>query len=227
MKENAMAGPTLAIAIEKLVAAERNPNQMDEAKLDALSELIQKYGFLQPILAIPLEGQKGTYRIVDGHHRTLAAERAGHTHVLALVRDSFSEAEIHALRVGMNVLRGDLNYTIAAEIAVELRDQWGWTQDAVGVAFGFSDEELDELFDLASGLTDDGAGLGGEDDGGPADAPPETGGDEAPPKAFELKIEYDSRSEYMKARRALRKHGGKNASLADCMAALIAAAKGE
>lgn len=221
-----MPGPTKALRIDDLVDAERNPNEMDEAKLDALAELIQRYGFLQPILAVPLEG--GKFRIVDGHHRAKAAERAGHETVLALVRDSFAPDEIEALRVGMNVLRGDLNYKIAAEIAVELREEWGWDNDKLGTAFGFSDSELDELFDLASAASSDvEADLGGGSSG-PSESAPSTSGDdeEKAPNPFVLKIEYDSRSEYMKVRRALRKYGGKNATLSECMAALIAAAKG-
>lgn len=214
------------LPIQMLAPAERNPNEMDEAKLDALSQLIEKYGFLQPILATP--NHNGTWTIVDGHHRSIAARRAGLTEVSAIVKDHFAPQEIEALRVGMNVLRGDLNYTIAAEIATELRDEWGWDQDAIGTSFGFSDEELDELFDLAqqtAGQVEDDLGAGESRSGG--EVPPDVDDEEKAPKAFELRIEYDSRKDYMRVRRALRKHGGKNATLAECMDALIAATKGK
>lgn len=45
-----------------------NPNTIDAVKFDTLKNLIEKFGFLQPILVEPAN-EEGAHIIIDGKHR--------------------------------------------------------------------------------------------------------------------------------------------------------------
>ncbi len=79
-----------------------------------LVESIRLYGILEPLIVMPLGD--GTYRLICGERRFLAAQAAGLTEVpVAFIPEGTPEAEITALQLTENMQRMDLNCIDLAE----------------------------------------------------------------------------------------------------------------
>lgn len=80
-----------------------NPNIMDEAKYNALKELIEKFGYLQPIL-ITREGM-----IIDGEHRWQAMKELGYAEISCVVFEHENDADEYRklVTIAMNSIRGE------------------------------------------------------------------------------------------------------------------------
>jgi len=192
---------------------EDNPNRMDPEKLEALTEIISRLGFLQPILVRELDD--GQFEIVDGHHRTRAAIANGMTLVDAKVIEVGDDAHEHAdlLQISMNNLRGRLDlYDTGIALAGII--EAGIDPDLL-LLTGFDKEEIEDL--IAATAIDDNDVMGG------ATLPNEDDLIEKPPKPFRIEIEFETKEEFQEARKALKKAAGKNNPLSMGLLNLIGA----
>jgi hypothetical protein len=164
---------------------------------------------LQPPLVRPSE-TKGTYVIVDGHHRVAAALGAGHEAMLVVVADMNAE-EADLIPVGMGNLRGELDLGLTADVVVAaLQD--GVDRGAILTLSGFTDEELDALIRATQPET--------EDPLTPAMEPKE----ERPPNPFLLELTFATRDDLGRVKRALKRAAGKGGTLEDGLLRILAGA---
>lgn len=105
----------------------------DEAELDELAASIAEVGILQPVLVRRVD--VGRYELVAGERRWRAAQRAGLTHVPALVRD-VSDREALEEAVVENLHRADLNALEEAAAYRQLLDEFGLSQEEVARRVG-------------------------------------------------------------------------------------------
>lgn len=105
----------------------------DEAELDELAASVAEVGVLQPVLVRRIE--VGRYELVAGERRWRAAQRAGLSHVPALVRD-VSDREALEEAVVENLHRADLNALEEAAAYRQLIDEFGLSQEDVARRVG-------------------------------------------------------------------------------------------
>ena len=92
------------LPIELLKEALWNPNQMDEATLNRLSESLSRYGIVEPLVVRPREG--GFYEILSGNQRLKMIKSLGFKSVPCVVVN-LSDPEAMLLAQALNNLRGE------------------------------------------------------------------------------------------------------------------------
>jgi ParB family chromosome partitioning protein len=97
------------VPIEKIRAGNfRVRTSFDEEKLQMLTDSIKRQGLLYPIVVKPLED--GTYELIAGERRLLAAKRAGLKEVPVIERKGVSK-DYEIIEMGIeNLQREDLSY---------------------------------------------------------------------------------------------------------------------
>ena len=124
------------VDIDRLSPNEEQPRvQMDDAKLEELTQSIRANGIIQPILA---RRSGNAYRIIAGERRWRAAQRAGLHKVPVVVRDvpPGSEQQLLELALVENIQREDLNPVDEALAYQRLADNFSLTQDQIAAAVG-------------------------------------------------------------------------------------------
>ena len=128
-----VTAPTPDTRLEMVPVAEikRNPYQprtvFDDQRLAELTASVQEVGVLPPIL---VRGVAGSYEIVAGERRWLAARRAGLAVIPAVVRE-IEDVEALEQAVIENLHRDDLNPLEEAAAYHRLMDEFGMTQHQV------------------------------------------------------------------------------------------------
>jgi ParB family chromosome partitioning protein len=126
----------LQIDIDLLAPNEHQPRlQMDDAKLEDLTQSIRANGVIQPIL---VRRTGTTYRIIAGERRWRAAQRAGLLKVPVVVRDmpEGSDKQLLELALIENIQRENLNPVDEALAYQRLADEFTLTQDQIAAAVG-------------------------------------------------------------------------------------------
>jgi ParB family chromosome partitioning protein len=129
------SGP-LEVDVDLLAPNTHQPRlQMDDARLDELTQSIRANGIIQPIL---VRRTGGTYRIIAGERRWRAAQRAGLRKVPVVVRDVAEGDDRQLLELALieNVQRENLNPIDEALAYQRLTDEFGHTQEQVVAAVG-------------------------------------------------------------------------------------------
>jgi len=127
------------IDLLKLAVSSIRPNpfqprvEFDDSELDELAASVAEVGVLQPVLVRRVD--VGRYELVAGERRWRAAQRAGLTHVPALVRD-VSDREALEEAVVENLHRADLNALEEAAAYRQLIDEFGLSQEEVARRVG-------------------------------------------------------------------------------------------
>ena len=127
---------TFEVDIDLLSPNEEQPRvQMDDAKLDELTQSIRANGIIQPIL---VRRNGNAYRIIAGERRWRAAQRAGLLRVPVVVRDvpPGSEQQLLELALVENIQRENLNPVDEALAYQRLADNYELTQDQIAAAVG-------------------------------------------------------------------------------------------
>ena len=119
-----------------------NPNVMSQARLTALEEVIDSQGFVQPILC-QRKGKK--FVLIDGHHRIAAMVSLGHDSILSVIAKDGAHAKL--LRISLNKIRGDLDYTLVAEELSGILEEGDLEREDLKLS-GFSEGELAGLLDM-------------------------------------------------------------------------------
>lgn len=108
-------------------------------ELKELAESIKVHGVLQPILVTAKDG--GRYALVAGERRLRAAEMAGLSEVPAVIA-SMSDVEIAEAALIENLQRKDLNCIEEARGYERLIQEFGFTQEDLGVRLGRSQSAI-------------------------------------------------------------------------------------
>ena len=127
------------IAINKLVEYEKNNKIHTKEQLSLLIQIIDKFGFTQPLLI------DKDNNIIAGHGRKKAAERLGMKKLPCLVIDDLSESEIKALRIADNRV-AELAETSMLNIKEEYFDL---LEENSGLEFltGYNEEDFLDLLE--------------------------------------------------------------------------------
>lgn len=126
----------IEVDIDRLSPNEEQPRaQMDDAKLEELTQSITANGIIQPIL---VRRSGNAYRIIAGERRWRAAQRAGLHKVPVVIRDvpEGSEQQLLELALVENIQREDLNPVDEALAYQRLADNFALTQDQIAAAVG-------------------------------------------------------------------------------------------
>lgn len=136
--------------IQKLLISDIKPgkqqprSQFDEQALGELASSIKQHGILQPLI---VRNENGTYFIVAGERRWRAAQKAGLSHVPAIVR-SLQELEELELALVENVQREDLSPLDQALSIHRLIHQFNLAQEQIAARLGKAQSTVGNLVRL-------------------------------------------------------------------------------
>ncbi len=134
--------------------------RFDETELGALADSIRQQGVLEPVLLRSVADKD--YEIIAGERRWRAAQKAGLTHIPALIRE-VQDRDARAMALVENMQRVDLRPLEQAEGLHRLIREHGMTQQAVSETVGLSRAKVANLIRLRSleaavkALLDDGS----------------------------------------------------------------------
>ena len=116
------------VDIDMIVVNDKQPRKVfDEVALTELSNSIQVYGIITPLIVV----EKGSqYMIIAGERRYRAAKRAGLRKVPVIIRD-YTQQEISEISLIDNLQREDLNAIEKALAIKGLIDEFNYTQEEV------------------------------------------------------------------------------------------------
>lgn len=127
-----------SISIDTLEPGPFQPrNHMPPVAMAELVESIRARGILQPLLVRRHPGQTDRFQIIAGERRWRAAQQAGLHDVPVLIRD-LEDSDAMAAALVENLQRQDLNAIEEAEGYKRLIEEFGLTQEQLGVAVGKS-----------------------------------------------------------------------------------------
>lgn len=127
------------VKIESLNAAPYNPRKWNEEQAFQLTESIETFGLVDPIIINTNESRKNI--VIGGHFRLHVAEQLGYTEIPAVCLDIPEETLEKELNLRLNRNVGDWSIELLAEFDPALLE-----------SVGFSSEELDDIFqDAVSG----------------------------------------------------------------------------
>jgi ParB family chromosome partitioning protein len=109
----------------------------DEAALDELAASISLHGVLQPLVVRPVEDIENSYEIIAGERRWRAAQRA-QIHDVPVVIQYLDDATVLEIALIENLQREDLNAIEEAEAYHQLMQEFGHTQEELGIKLGKS-----------------------------------------------------------------------------------------
>lgn len=137
------------LALERI---DLNPHQTrtftgrEMETLKELTESIKVHGVIQPITVRP--GKDGKYVLITGERRMRAAAMAEMATIPAIVR-VVSEQQAAEMTVIENLQRRDLNCIDLARAYIMLSQDFGLTQEQIGVRVGVSRESVSNYMRLA------------------------------------------------------------------------------
>lgn len=105
----------------------QNPESLDE-----LAQSIKETGILQPVVAVPEEGE---YKIIVGERRWRAAKKAGLQKIPVLIR-TLSKEQQHEVSLVENLQRDDLNPLEVALAYQKMTQEFGLTQQEIADRVG-------------------------------------------------------------------------------------------
>ncbi|WP_318253516.1 ParB/RepB/Spo0J family partition protein [Selenomonas sp. AB3002] len=124
------------IAVEEIVPNRYQPREeFDEAALSELTESVNRYGVLQPVLLRKLPD--AGYELIAGERRLRAAKAAGLEKIPALVRE-FGDAEVSEIALIENLQREDLSVMEEARAYQRLIKDFGLKQEELSSRLGRS-----------------------------------------------------------------------------------------
>lgn len=132
----AAVSPYLEIPVSDIRANPHQPrSHFDHAAMEDLVSSIQQHGVMSPLVVTKL--QDGGYELIAGERRLRAATIAGLAKVPCVIRTANDQEKLE-LAIIENVQRHDLNPIEEAFAYKRLMDEFGLTQDEVGIKVGKS-----------------------------------------------------------------------------------------
>jgi hypothetical protein len=127
------------LPVDQIVPNDWNANEEDEVTFDALVDEVSETGFIDSLTVVPIDD--GTYRIIGGEHRWMAAKASGAQEVPCLILrgEKWRDADLQKfVTVRMNVIRGKLNPEKFVKLYEEMAEKYG--AEALQKMFGFVDK---------------------------------------------------------------------------------------
>ena len=136
------------VTTDSLRSPKYNPRTWSKEATEHLTESIQKYGMLDPLLVNSAPGREG---IVIGGNFRLSVAKTLKIETVPIVRVSVPDlAREKELCLRLNLNTGDWNWEMVAEFGDELLRQIGFSSEEMDQAFGV--DETPEVFDLEKEL---------------------------------------------------------------------------
>jgi len=135
------------IPIEQLRPNASQPRK-DQGDLRELSESVREKGVLEPLLVRPLR-ESGTYMIISGERRYLAARAAGLRELPCIEKD-VNDAETLEIALIENLQRKDLTPFEEADGMQALIDQFGLVHEEIARKLGKARSSVSEVLSLRS-----------------------------------------------------------------------------
>ncbi|MEM8833262.1 MAG: ParB/RepB/Spo0J family partition protein [Pseudomonadota bacterium] len=138
------------VGIGQIAPNEDQPRRhFDDEALKELSDSIQTYGLLQPILVRPAPEQDDMFQIVAGERRWRAAQRAQLHEVPVIIKD-LTDEETFQIALVENLQRKDLNPIEEALGYQKLITDFDYLPEAVGKLMGKSRAHIANMVRLLS-----------------------------------------------------------------------------
>lgn len=124
----------------------RNRDRITDENIAPLCQSIKQHGVLQPLLVRPLE-EKGHYEIIAGERRWHAAKKEKIAKLPVIIK-MLNDNE--ALEIGLieNLQRDDLNSIEEADSLHRLMNEFGYTQQKIGIMIGKSKGHVSNIMRL-------------------------------------------------------------------------------
>ena len=140
--------PYLLVSIGDLARNKLQPRiYFDEEKIKELSQSIKKNGLIQPIAVTP--AKNGTYEIVAGERRWLAAQKAGLHEVPVIVLNLNSKQSLE-LAIVENIQRENLNTIEEAKGYERLINEFNYNHEKLSEFMGKSRSHISNTLRLLS-----------------------------------------------------------------------------
>jgi ParB family chromosome partitioning protein len=128
--------PVDEIDIDLIAPNPQQPRTVFEPEaLTELADSIKQHGIIQPLIVS--RGENGSYRLIAGERRLLAARQAGLQRVPVIVKDATPQALLE-LALVENLQREDLGPLEEAVAFRRLADEFSLTQEAIATRVGRS-----------------------------------------------------------------------------------------
>ena len=125
------------IPIEQIIPNPRQPRvHFDPEELSNLAESIKEHGIIQPLI-VTRDQKPGSYILIAGERRLMAAKEAGLTAVPAIQREASEQGRLEIALIE-NVQRADLSPLETAEAYRQLVEDFGLSHEAIGARVGKS-----------------------------------------------------------------------------------------
>ncbi len=137
------------ISVDVLQRGEYQPRRyIGDEELQELSDSIKQHGVMQPIVIRKLADSE-QYEIIAGERRWRAAQKAGLTHIPAIVRDISDQVAI-ALALIENIQRQDLNPMEQALALQRFHEEFGLSHQEIAETVGKARATVSNLLRLLS-----------------------------------------------------------------------------
>ncbi len=140
--------PLIKVSIGDLNRNKYQPRiNFDEDKLNELSRSIKNNGIIQPIAVRSDKNNPGSYEIIAGERRWLAAQKAGLHEVPITIMD-LNDSEVLEVAIVENIQREDLNVIEEAKGFERLKDEFGYDQEKIAKLMGKSRSHISNTLRL-------------------------------------------------------------------------------
>jgi len=106
----------------------------NQGKLEELAESIKQQGLIQPIVVRPIAEKR--YEILAGERRWRAAQIAGLSEVITLIRSDVNDESALEIAIIENIQRENLNPIEEADVYNRLNHEFGYTHEEIGKKIG-------------------------------------------------------------------------------------------
>jgi ParB family chromosome partitioning protein len=129
--------PQQEIAIQKISPNPRQPRaSFNDEEMSELAESITAHGIIQPLI-VTYNSMSGSYTLIAGERRLIAAKLANLTHVPVIIREATEQQRLE-LALIENVQRSDLNPLEAAEAYRQMVDDFNLSHEEIAKRVGKS-----------------------------------------------------------------------------------------
>lgn len=123
------------VGVKDLNPAPYNPRSWSEEAISQLTESIERFGLVDPIIVNSAPDRKNI--VIGGHFRLKVAKDLGFKEIPVVYLDIPDEAKEKELNLRLNKAVGDWDWTLLAEF-----------DESLLADVGFTSEEMDTIFDL-------------------------------------------------------------------------------
>lgn len=136
--ESVATAPASGLALVPIEQISPNPYQprktFNERSIEELTRSVLEHGIVQPLVVTKIGDNR--FRLIAGERRFRAAQRAGLTHVPAVVKETMTDSDVLQVALIENIQREDLNPIEEAYAYHQLHEEFGLTQEEISRRVG-------------------------------------------------------------------------------------------